>query len=128
MLFRSIEPAIKELFNEGILAFGSFPADSFFQPEKYSSFDAVLAMYHDQGLIPFKTISFNNGVNFTAGVPIIRTSPDHGTGFDIAGKNLANADSFKKAIYTAIDVFRNRKQYNEASANPLPFSKSIKEK
>ena len=124
-----IIPAIERAKNENnILVYGPYSSDGFFGSGYYKKFDAVLAMYHDQGLIPFKTISFNNGVNFTAGVPIIRTSPDHGTGFDIAGKNLANADSFKKAIYTAIDVFRNRKQYNEASANPLPFSKSIKEK
>ena len=85
-----IEPAIKELFNEGILAFGPFPADSFFQPEKYSSFDAVLAMYHDQGLAPFKTLAYEEGVNYTAGLPFIRTSPDHGVAYDIAGKNLAD--------------------------------------
>ena len=93
-----IEPAIKELFNEGILAFGSFPADSFFQPEKYSSFDAVLAMYHDQGLAPFKTLAYEEGVNYTAGLPFIRTSPDHGVAYDIAGKNLADEQSFSEAI------------------------------
>ena len=103
-----IEPAIKELFDEGILAFGPYPADSFFQPEKYSSFDGVLAMYHDQGLAPFKTIGYEEGVNYTAGLPFIRTSPDHGTAYDIAGKNLADAQSFSEAIFTAIKIFKNR--------------------
>ena len=103
-----IEPAIKELFNEGILAFGPFPADSFFQPEKYSSFDAVLAMYHDQGLAPFKTLAYEEGVNYTAGLPFIRTSPDHGVAYDIAGKNLADEQSFSEAIFTAIKIFKNR--------------------
>ena len=114
-----IEPAIKELFDEGILAFGPYPADSFFQPEKYSSFDGVLAMYHDQGLAPFKTIGYEEGVNYTAGLPFIRTSPDHGTAYDIAGKNLADAHSFSEAIFTAIKIFKNRTEYQELTKNPL---------
>ena len=114
-----IEPAIKELFDEGILAFGPYPADSFFQPEKYSSFDAVLAMYHDQGLAPFKTIAYEEGVNYTAGLPFIRTSPDHGTAYDIAGKNIADEQSFSEAIFTAIEIFRNRTEYQELTKNPL---------
>jgi 4-hydroxythreonine-4-phosphate dehydrogenase len=79
-------------------------------------------MYHDQGLIPFKTITFNSGVNFTAGLPIVRTSPDHGTAYDIAGKNIASEESFRRAIYTAIDIFKTRSQYAEITTNPLHFS------
>ena len=114
-----IQPAIKELFNEGILAFGPYPADSFFQPEKYKSFDAVLAMYHDQGLAPFKTIAYEEGVNYTAGLPFIRTSPDHGVAYDIAGKNLADEQSFSEAIFTAIKIFRNRTEYQDLMENRL---------
>ena len=114
-----IQPAIKELFNEGILAFGPYPADSFFQPEKYKSFDAVLAMYHDQGLAPFKTIAYEEGVNYTAGLPFIRTSPDHGVAYDIAGKNLADEQSFSEAIFTAIKIFRNRAEYQDLMENRL---------
>lgn len=114
-----IEPAIKELFDEGILTFGPYPADSFFQPEKYENFDGVLAMYHDQGLAPFKTIAYEEGVNYTAGLPFIRTSPDHGTAYDIAGKNLADEQSFSEAIFTAIKIFRNRTEYQELTKNPL---------
>lgn len=114
-----IQPAIKELFEDGILAFGPYPADSFFQPEKYNSFDAVLAMYHDQGLAPFKTIAYEEGVNYTAGLPFIRTSPDHGVAYDIAGKNLADEQSFSEAIFTAIKIFRNRTEYQELMENRL---------
>ena len=114
-----IQPAIKELFNEGILAFGPYPADSFFQPEKYKSFDAVLAMYHDQGLAPFKTLAYEEGVNYTAGLPFIRTSPDHGVAYDIAGKNLADEQSFSEAIFTAIKIFRNRAEYQDLMENRL---------
>lgn len=116
-----IIPAIKELTNKGELCYGPFSADGFFADGKYNSFDAVLAMYHDQGLIPFKTLAFEDGVNFTAGLSVIRTSPGHGTAYDIAGKNLAKPDSFRAAVYLAIDVFRNRKMYDEANANPLPL-------
>jgi 4-hydroxythreonine-4-phosphate dehydrogenase len=124
-----ILPAIDKAKNENkVFVHGPYSADGFFGSGNYTKFDAVLAMYHDQGLIPFKALSFNSGVNFTAGLPIIRTSPDHGTGYDIAGKNIANADSFRKAVYMAIDIFRNRKEYKELSANPLPFSKLGREK
>ena len=114
-----ITPAIKELFDEGILAFGPYPADSFFQPNKYKHFDGVLAMYHDQGLTPFKTICYEEGVNYTAGMPFIRTSPDHGTAYDIAGKNLADPQSFIEAIFTAIKIFKNRTENLELLANQL---------
>jgi 4-hydroxythreonine-4-phosphate dehydrogenase len=114
-----IAPAISKAFDEGILAFGPYPADGFFAAKQYNQFDAVLAMYHDQGLIPFKTLAFDNGVNFTAGLPIIRTSPDHGTAFDIAGKDQADEGSMRAAIYLACDIYRNRKIWNEINANPL---------
>ncbi len=114
-----IEPAIRELSDNGILAFGPFPADSFFQPNKYKSFDAVLAMYHDQGLAPFKTLAYEEGVNYTAGLPFIRTSPDHGVAYDIAGKNVADAQSFMESIFTAIKVFKNREEYKELMQNRL---------
>ena len=114
-----IEPAIRELFDNGVLAFGPFPADSFFQPEKYRSFDAVLAMYHDQGLAPFKTLAYEEGVNYTAGMPFIRTSPDHGVAYDIAGQNLADERSFSEAIFAAIKIFKNRQEYNDLMTNSL---------
>lgn len=114
-----ISPAIKELSDNGILTFGPFPADSFFQPSKYQSFDAVLAMYHDQGLAPFKTLAYEEGVNYTAGLPFIRTSPDHGVAYDIAGKNIADEQSFTEAIFTAIKVFKNRSEYNELMTNRM---------
>lgn len=115
-----IKPAIDELENAGIQAFGPYPADGFFGSNAYDHFDGVLAMYHDQGLAPFKTIALESGVNFTAGLPIIRTSPDHGTAYDIAGQGKADENSFRQAVYTAIDVFRNRKNYDEPLENPLP--------
>lgn len=114
-----ISPAIKELSDNGVLAFGPFPADSFFQPSKYRSFDAVLAMYHDQGLAPFKTLAYEEGVNYTAGLPFIRTSPDHGVAYDIAGKNIADEQSFTEAIFTAIKIFKSRSEYNELMSNRL---------
>lgn len=114
-----ISPAIKELSDNGILTFGPFPADSFFQPEKYKNFDAVLAMYHDQGLAPFKTLAYEEGVNYTAGLPFIRTSPDHGVAYDIAGKNIADEQSFTEAIFTAIKIFNNRNDYHELMSNRL---------
>ncbi|WKS95610.1 4-hydroxythreonine-4-phosphate dehydrogenase PdxA [Riemerella columbina] len=114
-----IIPAINACFDEGILAFGPYPADSFFQPEKYMAFDAVLAMYHDQGLTPFKTIAYEEGVNYTAGLPFIRTSPDHGTAYDIAGKNKADHTSFEEAVFTGIKIFQNRKEYQELMKNRL---------
>lgn len=114
-----IQPAIQDLFEEGIMAFGPYPADSFFQPGKYKAFDAVLAMYHDQGLAPFKTIAYEEGVNYTAGLPFIRTSPDHGVAYDIAGKNTADETSFSEAIFTAIDIFKSRDEYQELRAHRL---------
>ncbi len=119
---RIIIPAIKKATEEDMLVYGPYPADGFFGNGTYKHFDAVLAMYHDQGLIPFKTISFNSGVNFTAGLPIVRTSPDHGTAYDIAGKNVASEESFRKAIYSAIDIYKTRNQYEELTANPLMIS------
>ncbi len=105
---RTIKPAVEAACREGHLAFGPYPADGFFASRAYLTFDAVLAMYHDQGLIPFKTLTFNTGVNFTAGLPIVRTSPDHGTAFDIAGDRKASPDSFRTALYVALDVARRR--------------------
>lgn len=114
-----ITPAIKAMREQGVICFGPFPADGFMGNGTYSHFDGVLAMYHDQGLTPFKVLAMENGVNFTAGLPIVRTSPDHGTAFDIAGKNEASADSFRQALYMAIDIYRNRKRDSEAHSNPL---------
>ena len=114
-----ITPAINELAENGINAYGPYPADGFFGSGQYVAFDGVLAMYHDQGLAPFKTIAAEEGVNFTAGLPLVRTSPDHGTAYDIAGKGIANEMSFRHAIFTAIDIFRNRANYDEPLANPL---------
>jgi 4-hydroxythreonine-4-phosphate dehydrogenase len=114
-----ISPAIEKAQKEGLLAFGPFPADGFFGAGSFAKFDAILAMYHDQGLNPFKALSFESGVNFTAGLPFIRTSPVHGTAFDIAGKGEASENSFRQAMYLACDIFRNRQLYNEISKNPL---------
>ncbi len=114
-----IYPAIKQANEEGIIAMGPFSADGFFGAGDYQKFDAILAMYHDQGLIPFKVLAFESGVNFTAGLPIIRTSPGHGTAYDIAGTGVASEDSFRNAIYLAIDVFESRKLFKELSKNPL---------
>ena len=115
-----IAPAIEALASKGIQAFGPYPADGFFGSGAYYHFDGILAMYHDQGLAPFKTIALDNGVNYTAGLPIVRTSPDHGTAYDIAGQGKADENSMRQAIYTAIDVWRNRQQYDEPMQNPLP--------
>ncbi|WP_417352429.1 4-hydroxythreonine-4-phosphate dehydrogenase PdxA [Flavobacterium alkalisoli] len=114
-----MKPALRELFDEGILAFGPFSADGFFGNGSYEKYDAVIAAYHDQGLVPFKTLSFGNGVNYTAGLEGIRTSPDHGTAYDIAGKGEADFNSFKEAVYLALDVFNNRNDYSEITKNPL---------
>jgi len=114
-----ILPAVDQLRNAGILAFGPYPADGFFGSGSWQKFDGVLAMYHDQGLAPFKAVAFSSGVNFTAGLPFIRTSPDHGTAFDIAGKNQASEASLREAIYLAVDVFRKRSNWKEISADPL---------
>ncbi|MDA3880166.1 MAG: 4-hydroxythreonine-4-phosphate dehydrogenase PdxA [Prolixibacteraceae bacterium] len=115
-----IQPALKEAFDRGINAMGPYPADGFFGSGQQYKFDAILAMYHDQGLAPFKALTFDTGVNFTAGLPVIRTSPGHGTAFNIAGQGIASEESFKQAIYKAIDIFRNRQTYQEISRNPLP--------
>ena len=114
-----IIPAINRAREKGILAIGPFPADGFFGAGNYRKFDGVLAMYHDQGLIPFKTIAFDQGVNYTAGLPIIRTSPAHGTALDIAGKNLGNEQSFLQALYLALDVVKNRNMHKEITKKPL---------
>jgi 4-hydroxy-L-threonine phosphate dehydrogenase PdxA len=115
-----ILPAVRKANEENILVFGPFPADGFFGSGQFSKFDATLAMYHDQGLVPFKTIVFNQGVNYTAGLPVVRTSPSHGTAFDIAGANLASPDSFRNAMYLACDIYRSRMLYKELTRNPLP--------
>lgn len=114
-----ITPAIQKANEEGILTFGPYPADGFFGSKQYTQFDATLAMYHDQGLTGFKSLAFDDGVNFTAGLPIVRTSPDHGTAFDIAGKDLANEQSMRSAIYLAMDVYRTRQWVKEISSDPL---------
>ena len=118
-----LTPALLEISNKGTLLFGPFSADSFFGSRTHEKYDAILAIYHDQGLIPFKTLSFGEGVNYTAGLNKIRTSPDHGTGYDIAGKNLANPNSFKNAIFSAIEIFNNRKLNDKINENPLLASK-----
>lgn len=116
-----IIPAMQQSLDvDNVQCFGPYAADGFFGARHYRRFDGVLAMYHDQGLAPFKTIAMDEGVNFTAGLPFVRTSPDHGTGYDIAGQGIANESSMRHAIYTAIDVYRNRKSYDEARENPLP--------
>jgi 4-hydroxythreonine-4-phosphate dehydrogenase len=119
-----IKPVLKKIFEKGTLVFGPFAADGFFGSNQYEKYDAVLATYHDQGLIPFKTLSFGKGVNYTAGLNKIRTSPDHGTAFDIAGKGVADYNSFREAVYLAIDIFNSRNQYLEIAKNPM----KIKEK
>ncbi len=122
-----IIPAIQKLNLNGII-YGPYSADGFFGNGTYKQFDGVLAMYHDQGLIPFKTLAFNEGVILTAVLSAVRTSPDHGTGYDIAGKNIANDQSFKKALYAAIDIFKNRQLYAEITENPLAFGTFKKER
>jgi len=115
----AIKPAIKEAKFQNILSFGPYSADAFFARGSYEKFDAVLAMYHDQGLIPFKSLAIGEGVNYTAGLPTVRTSPDHGTAFDIAGKGKANHASFLEAVFTAVDIIRTRAGYKENHKNPL---------
>lgn len=119
-----LKPTLKKIYEKGTLVFGPFPADGFFGSNQYDKYDAIIATYHDQGLIPFKTLSFGNGVNYTAGLNKIRTSPDHGTAYDIAGKGIADFNSFKEAVYLAIDIYNSRNQYAEISQKPL----RIKEK
>ena len=114
-----IRPAMQEMIAKGIQCFGPYPADGFMGSGNFTHFDGILAMYHDQGLAPFKALAMDEGVNFTAGLPIVRTSPAHGTAYDIAGKGIASESSFRQAIYTAIDVFRNRLIEKEIHARPL---------
>ncbi len=126
--YTSILPAIDDAVEEGLLAFGPFPADGFFASGKYREYDGVLAMYHDQGLAPFKALAAEEGVNFTAGLPIVRTSPDHGTAYDIAGEGKASEVSMRNAIYKAVDIYRNRMRYEEMTENPLPETKPVASK
>jgi 4-hydroxythreonine-4-phosphate dehydrogenase len=114
-----IAPIVVKAREKGMITLGPFAADGFFGNGSYAHFDGVLAMYHDQGLVPFKTISFSRGVNFTAGLSVIRTSPDHGTAYDIAGKGTANSDSMRAALFLALDIYRNRIEYDEMTANPV---------
>ena len=114
-----LKPALKKIFEKGTLVFGPFAADGFFGSNQFEKYDAIVATYHDQGLIPFKTLSFGKGVNYSAGLNKIRTSPDHGTAYDIAGKGIADYNSFKEAVYLAIDVYNSRNQYAEISQKPL---------
>ena len=123
-----IIPALTKAKSENIFAFGPFAADGFFGSSSFAHFDAVLAMYHDQGLIPFKTLTFDSGVNYTAGLPIIRTSPAHGTAYEIAGKNEASPESFREAVYLAIEIYRNRMLFQELTSNPLKLTVHDEEK
>ncbi|MBX2978404.1 MAG: 4-hydroxythreonine-4-phosphate dehydrogenase PdxA [Flavobacteriales bacterium] len=123
-----IAPAVRKLNDEGIQAMGPYPADGFFGNGSYKHFDGVLAMYHDQGLAPFKALSFGHGVNFTAGLPIVRTSPDHGTGLGIAGQGVADEGSFRAAVWLACDIHANREHWKEISANPLQPQKREKDR
>lgn len=118
-----IGAAIRELPDKNIVAFGPYSPDGIFGSGEYKKFDAILAMYHDQGLIPFKTIAFETGVNFTAGLPYVRTSPDHGTAYNIAGKGIALETSFREAVYLACDIYNHRQEYDRVNASPLAYSK-----
>jgi 4-hydroxythreonine-4-phosphate dehydrogenase len=118
-----LRPALDNIRNNGKLVLGPYAADSFFGSGNYKNFDAIIASYHDQGLVPFKTLAFGNGVNYTAGLSKIRTSPDHGTAYDVAGKNVANADSFKEAVFQAISIYKKRKEYQAISQNPLKVNR-----
>ncbi|PCJ95247.1 MAG: 4-hydroxythreonine-4-phosphate dehydrogenase PdxA [Flavobacteriaceae bacterium] len=121
-----LKPVIKTLFEKGHLVYGPYPADSFFGSESYKNFDAILAAYHDQGLIPFKTMSFGKGVNYTAGLNKVRTSPDHGTAYEIAGKGKADHSSFEEAVFMGIKIFKNRMEYQELTKNSLQKQKMKK--
>jgi len=114
-----IHPAIIKAKKHGKLVYGPFSADGFFGSDEYSKYDAILAMYHDQGLIPFKTLAFEGGVNYTAGLPFVRTSPAHGTAYEKAGKNIASPVAMRQAIYLALDIYRKRKAYYEMNKDPL---------
>ena len=121
-----IFPAVERAFDSGKLVYGPYSADSFFASNVFTQFDAVLAIYHDQGLIPFKNMSFNRGVNFTAGIPYVRTSPDHGTAYDLVGKNEAHESSFREAVYLACKVFKNRLEFSKLHENPLKINSIFK--
>lgn len=121
-----LKPTLKYLNDEGNLVFGPYSADSFFGSGNYKNFDGIIAAYHDQGLVPFKTLSFGKGVNYTAGLTEVRTSPDHGTAYEIAGKGEADYGSFREAIFLAMNVYRNREEYKELTANPLVIHKPNK--
>lgn len=123
-----IEPAIREAKEAGIFCFGPYSADGFFGTKAYVKFDMVLAMYHDQGLIPFKSLAFEDGVNYTAGLPVPRTSPDHGTAYDIAGKNCASTLSFMNALFEAIDIYHSRNEEARLKENPLGYSEFRRER
>ena len=114
-----VKPVIDDVQKKNVLAYGPYPSDGFFGSNEFNKFDGVLALYHDQGLIPFKLMSFTEGVNYTAGLPYVRTSPAHGTAFDIAGKDKASEQSFRSAVYLACNILRNRKEYDELTADPL---------
>ncbi len=114
-----LKPVVQDLFSKGNLVYGPYSADSFFGSNTHQNFDAILAAYHDQGLIPFKTLAFGKGVNFTAGLSKVRTSPDHGTAYEIAGQGKADASSFKEAVFSAIAIYRNRTEYEDLTKNPL---------
>lgn len=118
-----LRPALENIRKTGKLVYGPYAADSFFGSGNYKNFDAIIATYHDQGLIPFKTLTFGKGVNYTAGLNKIRTSPDHGTAFDLAGKKLANHESFREAVFSAISIFEARREYEEISKNPLKINR-----
>jgi 4-hydroxythreonine-4-phosphate dehydrogenase len=120
-----IHPVVRQAFDEGNLVFGPFAADGFFGASGFTTFDAILAMYHDQGMIPFKSLAFEQGVNFTAGLSVIRTSPAHGTAYDIAGKNMASPDSFRQAIYSAIDIRKTRNLLTSLNKDPLPYKQPV---
>ena len=122
-----IIPAIAALKNKGMLVGGPYAADGFFGSSNFKQVDGILAMYHDQGLVPFKTLSFGRGVNFTAGLPIVRTSPDHGTGNAIAGQNIADESSFRQALFLSIDIFRSRDQFKDSHKNQLKIGTLVEE-
>ena len=115
-----VSPALVRSQEKGILSYGPFAADGFFGSDTYRKYDAILAMYHDQGLIPFKTLAFEGGVNFTAGLTVVRTSPAHGTAYDKAGKNISSCSAMREALYLAIDIYKKREKYNEMTKDPLP--------
>lgn len=121
-----ISPAIEQAWKKGFIVFGPYSADGFFGSDSFMKFDGILAMYHDQGMIPFKALSFDYGVNFTAGLPFVRTSPAHGTAYEIAGKNIASPNSFREAVHLAVQIYHNRKEFDELNAKPLQnFLKEI---